>query len=289
VYADAYMADLPVNIQKRFLFRDLLKWDNIRIQQKKFMKRGEMEKEALKQCCHVTGRTHWDKKYTTELNPKVNYHFMNETLRSNFYEGEWKRKSCEDYSIFVSQGDYPIKGLHYLLQAMPGILEKFPNTHIYVAGQSIIKSGFMGRIKISSYGKYLKDLIAKYNLEEHITFLGKLNAGQMKEQYLKSHVFVCPSSIENSPNSLGEAMILGVPCVSADVGGISSIFGKEEGILYPAGNVKALTEGILEVFMDDEKAETYGRNAKVRAKKTHNGETNYRTLIEIYRKIAGIN
>ena len=33
---------------------------------------------------------------------------------------------------------------------------------------------------------------------------------KMKEKFLNSHVFLCPSSIENSPNALGEAMILGV-------------------------------------------------------------------------------
>ena len=46
----------------------------------------------------------------------------------------------------------------------------------------------------------------------------------MKDRFLKSHMYLCPSAIENSPNSLGEAMLLGVPCVAADVGGISSIF-----------------------------------------------------------------
>ena len=287
VYADFYMADLPVCVQRRFLLRDFLKWDNIRIQQKKFVKRGEMEKEALKECCHVTGRTAWDKKYTTNLNPKVCYHFMNETLRSNFYEDEWTSKGCEQYSIFVSQGDYPIKGLHYLLGAMPRILKEFPTAHIYVAGQSIIKSGLMGKIKISSYGKYLQDLIRRHGLEEHITFLGKLNAQEMKEQYLKSHVFVCPSSIENSPNSLGEAMILGVPCVSARVGGIESIFSEEDGILYPAGDEKALADVIIAIFSDNEKAKTYGQNAKKHAQNTHSREENYQTLIKIYEEISG--
>ena len=55
----------------------------------------------------------------------------------------------------------------------------------------------------------------------------------MKERYLKSGLFVCCSAIENSPNSLGEAMLLGLPCVTADVGGIKSIFDADkDGIMY---------------------------------------------------------
>ena len=91
----------------------------------------------------------------------------------------------------------------------------------------------LNRMKISAYGKYLQQLICRGNLEEKVVFLGRLSGEQMKEQYLKSNLFVCCSAIENSPNSLGEAMLLGVPCISADVGGISSVFeGGKDGFLY---------------------------------------------------------
>lgn len=67
------------------------------------------------------------------------------------------------------------------------------------------------KLKISGYGKYLRKLMEENGLEDKITVLGQLSDVQMKEAYLNSHVFVCPSALENSPNSLGEAMLLGVP------------------------------------------------------------------------------
>lgn len=104
---------------------------------------------------------------------------------------------------------------------MPEILEQFPDAHVSVAGNSITACGSLKeKLKISGYGKYLRDLIYKNGLEDKVTVLGSLSDVQMKEAYLRSHVFACPSALENSPNSLGEAMLLGLPCVASRTGGI---------------------------------------------------------------------
>lgn len=67
------------------------------------------------------------------------------------------------------------------------------------------------KLKIGSYGKYLRDEIVKYGLEEKVHFLGRLQAEDMCDAYLKSELFVSASALENSPNSVGEAMLLGMP------------------------------------------------------------------------------
>ena len=93
---------------------------------------------------------------------------------------------------------YPLKGFHYLLQAMPEILQKFPEAHISVAGIGITAYGSLKeKLKISGYGKYLRKLMEENGLEDKITVLGQLSDVQMKEAYLNSHVFVCPSALEN--------------------------------------------------------------------------------------------
>lgn len=284
--AEAYMADLPQNICKRFMLRDLLKWDNISIQQKKFERRGLMEKEALKMAHNVTGRTQWDKNAVLNVNPGLNYHFMNETLRREFYTGQWSYKKCRPHSVFVSQGDYPLKGLHYVLWALPRILAEFPDTHVYVAGQSIIRySTLKEKLKISSYGKYLLEQIDKLNLNGKVTFLGSLSAQEMKEQYLNTNLFLCPSSLENSPNSLGEAMLLGVPCAAARVGGIPSIFSEKEGILFEGGNTDSLADAVIAMWKDERRMNEYSHNARARALCNHDADSNYHTLVQIYNNI----
>ncbi|MBQ7955096.1 MAG: glycosyltransferase family 4 protein [Lachnospiraceae bacterium] len=298
--ADAYFADLPEKVINGVTFRDFLKKDNIRQQKEKFEKRSLREKRTLQAAKHVTGRTDLDKSYCEEINPQITYHRMNETLRSEFYEGKWEAAKCEKYSIFVSQGDYPIKGLHYMLGAMPEILKVYPGAKLYVAGNSIVNwSTWKDKIKISSYGKYLRELMKRYGLQDKVFFTGKLDAKGMKERMLKSHLFVCCSAMENSPNSLGEAMLLGVPCVTADVGGVPTLFrDREDGIVYAGHKSKSgqeakavqtfgLSQAVLSMWGDEAQMLEYCENARKHGRETHDGNKNFERLMEIYCQLSG--
>lgn len=285
--AEEYMADLPMKVQRQVTLRDRIRQDSLRQQQKKFKKRGENERKALLLTGNIAGRTDFDLKQANKINPEAKYYYLNETLRGIFYRDRWKRTTCRPYSIFLSQGDYPLKGFHYLLRALPKVLEQFPDAHVYVAGNNIIECGtFQDRLKLSAYGKYLRKLIKENHLGDKITMLGKLTAEGMKEQYLQSHLFVLPSALENSPNSLGEAMLLGVPCVAADVGGVHNLLTDGgDGMLYPAGDVEALADRIIEIFTKEAIVERFSDNARKHARVNHDADQNYYRLIHIYREI----
>ncbi len=286
--ADAYLADLPQEVTGRKTFRDWLKKDGILQQQEKFRIRGEREKEVLRKVRHITGRTEFDRRETEKINGEAVYHFMNETMRPPFYSGRWKEEGCVPCRIFLSQGDYPLKGFHYVLRAMPEVLTHYPEASVYVAGNDIVAhKSLKDIIKLSSYGKYLLKLIKDSNLESRVKVLGRLPAEEMKKQLLKSSLFICPSSLENSPNSLGEAMLLGVPAVAADTGGIPSMIkdGKE-GLLYEAGNVKELTGCILRAWEEKKETAQRAEAARDRALLAHDGERNFRRLLAIYQEIC---
>ncbi len=289
VYADFYMADLPEKVINRFNFRDIVRRDTLRIQQKKYVARGAFEKEALRLCTHVTGRTAWDEKWTGEINPKRQYHVMGENLRATFYEGEWDVETCEPYRIFMSQGNYPIKGLHYVLPALAQLKKEFPQIKLCVAGDVITDHRtWKQKLKLSSYGKYLLELLERYELTGQVEFLGRQNAEQMKEQYLKCHVFLSPSAIENSPNSIGEALMLGVPVVSSDCGGVRSLFTEEqEGLFYPTADTGKLAACLRRIFTEPELAQKFHEKGRKRAREIHDAQKNYETLRQIYRQIEG--
>ena len=285
VCSNHYFEGLPFNAINKFTFRDLIKRDNIFLQKKKFEKNGLFEIKALKLCKNVSGRTDLDCACTSEINPKAKYHFCNETLRDSFYEGDkWAYETCEKHSIFISQAGYPIKGLHYILEALPQIITKYPNTKVYIAGNNLINKKFY---KITSYAMYMKKLIKKYNLQKYIVFLGNLNENQMKQQYLKANVFVSASTIENSPNSLGESMICGTPTISSFVGGVSSMMSHEkEGLLYPCNEPCMLACYVEKIFSDEGIAAMLSKNAIVRAENTHDIANNKETIMAIYKEIA---
>ncbi len=290
IYAERYMAQLPEKVQKCRTFRDILRRDSIRQQQDKYTARGKYEQEAIAGAGHIAGRTEFDRQLTEQWNPKAVYHHAGESLRSVFYEGRWDPAKAQPHRIFVSQADYPLKGFHYLLIAAGRLAQDYPDLEIYAAGQSVIGyETWKEKVKLPAYGKYLRELIRENGLEDRVHMLGRISALQMKDEYLACNTYVCCSACENSPNSLGEAMILGVPCVAAAVGGVTSIFDEEDGYLYrnePEDSLeqvsKALEMAIRDAWEHPEETERRTNLAAFHGKRNHDRENNTRELLEIY-------
>lgn len=293
--AKVYMAGLPEQVQKQVSFRDFVRKDSLRRQQQKFVLRGKNEAEVIRLSGHITGRTRFDREGTARIHPEAVYHSMNETMRSSFYTGAWKVENCQKHSIFLGQGDYPLKGFHFVLEAMPLLLKKFPDARLYVAGNNIIGYGTVKeKIKISAYGRYLRKLLEKNKLGDRVVMLGRLSQQEMKEQFLKSSVFVCASVLENSPNTIGEAMLLGVPVAASAAGGIPDmLIDGQEGLLFQTGNARALAEAVERIWISEDASPgeessfvlRLSAAGQRRAKMAHDGETNYRRLMEIYETI----
>ena len=154
---------------------------------------------------------------------------------------------------------------------------------IKIAGINIFNGNL---IKGNSYGNYIKELIKQYQLDPNIEFLGSINAEKLKETLLESNLFICSSSIENSSNSLGEAMLLGVPCIASAVGGnVDMIENAKEGYLYPFAETYKLAYYIKKIFDNPEIALELGKNAKLKASINHDRYTNVNTLLSIYEQV----
>lgn len=285
--APHYTQGLPHNVIHGYTFRDFVRQDNIAWQQKKFLLRGNNERESLKKVGHVIGRTEWDFACTAQLHPGVNYHFCNETLRKPFYEGQWRYDGCQKHRIFAAGCGYPVKGFHYLLEAFAEVLKSCPDAILSVPGKNPEPQNRNERIRQNGYQRYLARRIRELGLQGKVEFLGGLTAEQMKENYLRANVFVLPSTIENSPNSLGEAMLLGVPCVASDVGGVTTMMTHmREGFVYQSTAPYMLAHYILKVFSLGEEASRLGEAARAHAMVTHDPGTNLEDLLKVYRLLA---
>jgi glycosyltransferase involved in cell wall biosynthesis len=110
------------------------------------------------------------------------------------------------------------------------------------------------------------------------------------EQYLKelrrANVFVLPSFLENSSNSLCEAMLVGTSCVASFVGGVSSLVSDEmTALCFPPGDEAVLAEQLRRFFSDEAQAKRFSKNAMDIARKRHDRQTVANRMVEIYRKV----
>lgn len=274
-------------ITKFEIYRNLTLFDMIRgsmiARRKEFQKRAKYEKETLENVKYVIGRTDFDESRVRLINPNIEYFKCNETLRNEFYDNTiWQYKKCKKHSIFISQSSYPLKGLHQVLKAMPLILKHYPDATIRIAGRDIASiNSCKDYMFLTNYGKFIRSLIKRYSLETKVKFLGRIDGLQMKEEYLLCNVYICPSSVENSPNSLCEAQIIGTPCVASYVGGIPSLMRGNENNLYRFEEYSMLADIVCKVFsLGDQQI-----NMIDVARERHDPKKNNDQLMRIYKTI----
>ncbi len=134
------------------------------------------------------------------------------------------------------------KGVEYLLQALPRIVEKYPHTIIVHAGPH-------EAIGHSAYVRKLQPFLDQYR--DRYVHVGTLDSTQMAAFFRACHVTVLPSI--NSTETFGlvqiESMLCGAPVVASDLPGVrqpTAMTGM--GRTVPARDPMALAEAIIEVL-----------------------------------------
>jgi glycosyltransferase involved in cell wall biosynthesis len=135
------------------------------------------------------------------------------------------------------------KGVEYLVQAMPEIIQKFPTARVLHVGQ------YENVLGEEEYAARLKPMIQA--LGEHWTFLGILPAAELSAFYRQCEVTVLPST--NSTESFGivqvESMASGTPVVASDLPGVRQpVMMTGVGRVVPPADAHALAEAIMDVL-----------------------------------------
>lgn len=273
------------DILSNITLRNIVFRDSVWGQKKEFERRGQFEIRVLKKAKNVIGRTLWDKVHVKAINPDIQYFHLDEPLRNAFYDApKWDYDKCRKNSVFVSQCTYPIKGLHILLKALAIVKNRYPEVRLRIAGREFVKrDSFIEKLKYSGYAKYISSLIRELGLGDYIEFTGVLDAKGMIDEYLASNVYVCPSAIENSPNSMCEAQFLGVPSVLSFAGGIYDMtdFGDTANI-YRFEDAEMLAYYICKIFQDYHQEEYRISKAIGKSEKRHDKGVIVKELMNIY-------
>lgn len=256
-----------------------------------FIKQSKNEKEILRLAKNVEGRSTWDRVSSLNINPSLDYYYCPRLIRAPFYDKVWDINSVERHSILVHQAHYPIKGLHYVFEAIAKLKDRYPDLKLYIAGKDILHpTQFSRKLMPGGYANYLKHLIKEYGIEKNIVYTGFLSADELATKLTKVHTVVIPSSIENAPNSLAEGELVGTPTIATFVGGnMDMLEHNKDGFLYCYNEPNMLAEYITRIFESDELAIQFSQHARETARLRHNPETLEKTILNIYETLISKN
>ncbi|PIQ19107.1 MAG: hypothetical protein COW66_02875 [Flavobacteriaceae bacterium CG18_big_fil_WC_8_21_14_2_50_34_36] len=250
-----------------------------------FNKRLLIERDTLQRAKNILGRTNWDRANSYFYNPNATYYHCSRILRPSFYKIKQVENNINTHSVFIGNSAQLRKGAHFVVKAIELLKNEYPDIKLYIAGQR-----FDNNIKdwktYFGYRAFLQRKIKKLNIEENIEFLGVLQEEEMAEKLSKMQVYVMSSIIENSPNTLGEAMIMGVPCVTSYNGGVGDMaVDEKEALHYRANDPRMLAYQIKRIFDDKELAIFLSQNAMKKANITHDSDKNLENLLNCYHAI----
>lgn len=269
----------PVGMnQYDFFFSKGLTWHLRRVglrSEPAFRKRAEQEIQTIQHCRYFMGRTEWDKGLVSLFNPNATYFHCEEALRDSFFTTikHWSLpKGKKVYIISVISNPW-YKGVDLILKTA-SLLKRFTQLD------------FEWRI----YGvRNIRFYEYKYGIKAvsvNVRPMGTASKEEVVDALCTSTLYVHPSYIDNSPNSVCEAQILGLPVLATHVGGLSSIVRDgETGILFPANAPYTLANLIKSLTDNPELCLALSKAAQEQALMRHNPEKIRRTIISIYKQI----
>lgn len=213
------------------------------------------EKKILSLVQNYFCRTAWDKAEILKANPSAHIIHCDEVLRPAFYDAApWQPEG--DKPVFVTTISEPsYKGFDVVLRA----------------GKMLKDSGldFEWRVFGNVAPAFFEMITGVTCSQAGVTLRCVADADTLAEELRRAWVYVHPSYIENSPNSVCEAQMIGVPVVAADVGGVSSLIDDgQTGYLFPAGDASALASKLRDPSRASSKSVAYRRHNKEKIKST---------------------
>ena len=227
------------------------------------------EKAILRAAAHVIGRTDWDRQAMEMLAPQAKYHYGGEILRSEFYEqSERKQPLTTTITTTISNATY--KGFDLLLKTANILKNELGLDFIW---------NVYGNIEPSFY-EHLTDI---HHKDVNVCLRGVASASELRDALLNSTMYCHTSYVENSPNSIAEAQILGIPVVATNVGGTASMVSDgETGLLFPATDPYMAAQRIITLATNRDLNISIGNKSKDIATGRHNRHNIIKQLLDTY-------
>lgn len=243
-----------------------------RINLNRYIKR---EQQIFQNSRYLMGRTCWDYANAALMAPQATYFYCSEMLRPDIYN------SCRIWQ--------PHNNIHKVIVSVISLA-------IYKGGDVILKTAkllkkFCGdNFEWRVYGindlDYMSRLTDIKPNEVNVTVQGIVDTQQLVDVVISADVFVHPSYIENSPNTVCEAQVLGIPVVATNVGGVSSLItDMEDGILIPSHDIYMIAAKLKLLFENAELSMSLGEKGRKRALLRHSPKVIVDDVLNVYCKL----
>lgn len=164
----------------------------------------------------------------------------------------------ENKKIIISVGRLVHrKGQDKLIEAMPIIIKKIPNAHLLLVGEG-------------PYRGHLEKLVTKLNLQENITFVGRILYDKLPTYLSAADLFAMPSrsrffglEVEGLGIVYLEASACGIPVVAGNSGGApDAVLEGITGLCVDGTNVEQIASAVTEICSDAQRASEMGANGR---------------------------
>ena len=159
----------------------------------------------------------------------------------------------ENKIITTASADIPLKGLKYLILALPNIIKVFPKTSLTVIGRSPSDSK-------------LRKLITDLSLEDKIVFRSGITEEEIVNLYHSSEIAVIPSLYEGFGFGAGEAMACGIPLISTHSGGLEEVVGDSAVKILPA-STEEIESAVIKLFSSPDRKTELSKMGRERMEK----------------------
>lgn len=166
----------------------------------------------------------------------------------------------------------PGKGVEALLDALPVVLETHPDAQLAIWGDGTER-------------ETLRRRAVQLRTDASVHFLGPTT--DPLSIIAGAQVFAMPSLAEAFPYVILEAMSMGCPIVSTDVGGVGeAITSGEDGLLVAPGNSDALGDALVTLLDDPALAARLGAGARRRVRSDFTLARMVRGILEVYAELS---
>lgn len=263
-----------------FTIREHILRNGYRFAKQSMEVRAENERKLFRRMQFCMGRTEWDCEVSQLMSPNSAYFHVDEVLRPVFYDhkGKWAQPQSAKFIITSTISQTIYKGLDLVLKTA-ALLES--ETNVDFEWRVI---GVNGK---SSYVRFFEKYTQIHS--PHVRYMGVMNAEELCQNLMETNVYVHPSYIDNSPNSVCEAQMLGVPVVATNVGGVASLMENgRSGILVPANGPFELAYHLKRLAQNLSEAEALGREGCKLAIERHNKEKILSDLLHTYEQVISL-